>query len=180
MADSEEKDKPQADLKPLPEGTSLIVVRTKEGTTRELLKKANGQFARKPKPLIPTEEFTRQRRKRMMRINSAGLTEDMAIVEELLDIIHTPIETDKKSGMPDAKFASAKIKAAETLWLFTGGKPDPSEREMDKLERQPITAYFVQAPALPTPEVVDGDKPKDKATQPTFAEVTGIVTNPKK
>ena len=173
MADSEEKDKPQADLKPLPEGTSLIVVRTKEGTTRELLKKANGQFARKPKPLIPTEEFTRQRRKRMMRINSAGLTEDMAIVEELLDIIHTPIKADTKSGLPDAKYAMAKVKAAETIWLFTGGKPDPSEREMNKLETQPVRVVVIQSPQLMHPEVVDGDKPLEVLI-PSFIE-----TNPK-
>ena len=173
MADSEEKDKPQADLKPLPEGTSLIVVRTKEGTTRELLKKANGQFARKPKPLIPTEEFTRQRRKRMMRINSDGLTEDMAIVEELLDIIHTPIKADTKSGLPDAKYAMAKVKAAETIWLFTGGKPDPAEREMNKLETQPVRVVVIQSPQLMHPEVVDGDKPLEVLI-PSFIE-----TNPK-
>jgi hypothetical protein len=116
----------------------------------------------------------------MMKMNDRGLTEDMAIVEELLAIVHTPIEADRKSGLPDAKFAMAKVKAAETLWLFTGGKPDPSEREMDKLERQPIAAYFVQAPALMNPEIVDGDKPSDKPKQPVFAEVLGVKENPPK
>lgn len=176
MADSEEKDKtPQEN----PAGSTKLVIVRKDGTSRELLKGADGRFARKPRPLIPTEEFIRARRKRMMKTNDSGLTEDMAIVEELLDIIHTPIETDTKSGLPDAKFAMAKVKAAETLWLFTGGKPDPSEREMNKLERQPISAYFIQAPPLANPEIVDGDKPVEKPTQPSFAEVTGVETNPK-
>lgn len=176
MSDSEEKNKtPQEN----PAGTTKLVIVRKDGTLRELLKGADGKFARKPRPLIPTEEFIRARRKRMMKTNGQGLTEDIAIVEELLDIIHTPIEADTKSGLPDAKFAMAKVKAAETLWLFTGGKPDPSEREMNKLERQPISAYFIQAPSLANPEIVDGDKPVEKPKQPSFADVLDVKTNPK-
>jgi hypothetical protein len=176
MADSEDITKPPH----LQEGVTALVVVRKDGTSRSLLKGADGKFVRKARPLIATEEFIRARRKRMMKTNESGLTEDMSIVEELLAIIHTPIETDAKSGLPDAKFAMAKVKAAETLWLFTNGKPDPSEREMNKLERQPITAYFVQAPEIMNPEVVDGDKVDHKPKQPTFAEVTGVETNPKK
>ena len=174
MADSEEKDKPQN-----PAGTTSMVIVKKDGTKRTLLKGADGKFARGPKPIIPSAEFIAKRRKRMLRTNDSGLTEDMAIVEELLDIIHTPIEADAKSGLPDAKFAMAKVKAAETIWLYTFGKPDPSEREMDKLERQPIAAYFIQAPSLANPEIVDGDKPVEKPKQPTFADVLDVKTNPK-
>jgi hypothetical protein len=163
-----------------PAGTTSLVVVRKDGTKRELLKGADGKFARKANTMYPTSEFIRQRRKRMLKVNENGLTEDMWVVEELLDIIHTPIGTDKKSGLLDAKFASVKVKAAETLWLFTGGKPDPSEREMDKLERQAVVGYFIQTPPNVNPELVDGDKPVDKPTQPTFAEVTNVTTNPKK
>lgn len=177
MADSEKETKPlPAAL--LPEGVTTLVVVKKDGTTRKLLKGADGKFARGPKPITPSSEFIAKRRKRMLRTNASGLTEDMAIVEELLDIIHTPIEADAKSGLPDAKFAMAKVKAAETIWLFTFGKPDPSEREMDKLERQPISAYFIQAPSLANPEIVDGDKPVEKPKQPSFADVLDVKTNP--
>lgn len=167
MADSEEKDKPQN-----PAGTTLVVVK-KDGTKRTLLKGADGKFARKAKPITPSSEFIAKRRKRMLRTNESGLTEDMAIVEELLDILHTPIGVDKKSGLPDAKFAMAKVKAAETVWLFTFGKPDPSEREMDKLETQPVRVVVIQSPQLMHPDIVDGDKPLETLV-PSFIE-----TNPK-
>jgi hypothetical protein len=67
----------------------------------------------------------------------------------------------------------AKVKAAETIWLFTGGKPDPSEREMNKLETQPVRVVVIQSPQLMHPEVVDGDKPLEVLI-PSFIE-----TNPK-
>lgn len=172
------KEKTQQEQPQNPAGTTSMVIVKKDGTKRTLLKGADGKFARGPKPITPSSEFIAKRRKRMLRTNESGLTEDMAIVEELLDIIHTEIECDKQ-GLPDAKFAMAKVKAAETIWLYTFGKPDPSERELDKLERQPITAYFVQAPTLADPTVVDGDKPVEKSKQPSFAEVTGVETNPK-
>jgi hypothetical protein len=174
MADSaNEVSKPQVE-KP---SEALVIIKNKDGSVREAIRTAGGTFAKKPRPLIPTVEFVRARRKRLAKVNAKGITEDLSIIEELLEIVHAPL-MDKK-GNVDGKLAMAKVKASETIWLYTGGKPDPSERELDKLERQPVTAIFVQAPAIMNPEVVDGDKVSDKPTQPVFAEVTGVTTNPK-
>jgi hypothetical protein len=182
MADSaQNKSEPQAE-KP---SEALVVVKNKDGSVRETLRSPRGTFVAKKKPLIPTIEYVRARRKRLYKLRTDtgrfdGMTESMSIMEELLEIIHTPISVDAKSGLPDSKHMSAKIQAAELLHLITEGKPAPSEQELDKLERQPITAYFVEAPQLARPEVVDGDKIVEKPKQPSWAEVTDIVTNPKK
>lgn len=178
--DSEEKDQPQA-VPNTPPGTSLVVVRNqpnKEGvvTTREMLKDSKGKFVKKVKPLLPTIEFVRARRKRLAQINEDGISEDLAIIEELISIIHAPIETDAKSGLPDAKMAMAKIKAIEVLWLFSNGKPAPSEQELDKLTTQPVRVIMVNAPQLMHPDVQE-EKQQESKTKPAFAEAEVIAQN---
>ena len=179
MADSENEPKPLPAS--LPEGVTSLVVTNQYGHIRETQKDTKtGRFLAKKRPLIPTVEFVRARRKRLMRVREDNnMTEDQSILNELLEIINTPVAVDAKSGLPDAKHMMAKIKAAEVVWLYTGGKPDPSERELDKLERQPIEAYFITTPSSVNPVPVDGDKPVEKPKQPTFAEIIGIKTNPK-
>jgi hypothetical protein len=178
MADSEEI-KTQEASKP-PESkkeTSLVIIPTKEGGTREMLRTPGGTFAKKPKPLIPTVDFVRARRKRLISTRKDnGLTEDQSIVNELLAIINAPVATDAKSGLPDAKHMMAKIKAAEVLWLFSTGKPDPSEREMDKLTVQPFKVVFMPAIPLMNPEVQEEARESTK-TQPSFAEAVVIQQN---
>lgn len=185
MADSaEDKKQPQTDPQN-PSGITTLTIANQYGAIREMQKDSKGRFLAKKKPLIPTIEYVRARRKRLAKVREGtgrfdGMTESMAIMEELLEIVHMEIATDSKTGLPDSKHMSAKVKAAELLHLITEGKPAPSEQELDKLERQPVTAIFVQAPQIMNPEVVDADKQKEKSTQPSFAEVTGITTNPKK
>lgn len=178
--DSETKDQTQA-VPNLPPGTSLVAVRNqpnKDGvvTSREMLKDTKGRFVKKPKPLLPTVEFVRARRKRLAQVNADGISEDMAIIEELISIIHAPIETDSKSGLPDAKMALAKIKAIEVLWLYTNGKPAPSEQELDKLTTQPVRVIMVNAPQLMHPDVQEEKKPEQK-TKPSFVDAEVISQN---
>ncbi len=178
--DSETKDKPQA-APNVPPGTSLVVVRNqpnKDGvvTSREMLKDSKGKFVKKIKPLLPTIEFVRARRKRLAQVNKDGITEDMAIINELIDIIHAPICVDAKSGLPDAKMAMAKIKAVEVLWLFTNGKPAPSEQELDKLQTQPVRVIMVNAPQLMHPDIQE-EKQQETKTKPAFAEAEVITQN---
>ena len=63
-----------AEPKPIPvatpPGTSLVIVPTKEGGTREMIRNEKGHFVKKPKPLIPTVEFTRKERKILSKIRS--------------------------------------------------------------------------------------------------------------
>lgn len=173
MVDSDVKNKPQADLNPLPEGTSLVVVRTKEGGTREMLRNEKGTFVKKPKPLIPTLEFTRSERKKLntVRSDKEGLTEYMVAFMNLLRIAQH-VSTDAKEMM-------ASVKAFEILRLSALGKPDPSEREMDKLTNQPVKTIIIQMPQLMNSEVVDDSKKAAEKKQPSFAEVTGVITNEK-
>jgi hypothetical protein len=179
MSDSEPKDKPQVG-KENPPGTHIILVRNPNGTMREQPVDEKNRFLRKPKPLVPTVEFVRARRKRLYSIRKDtgrfdGMTESMAILEELLEIVHMPIETDSKTGLPDSKHMSAKVQAAELIHLITEGKPSPSEQEMDKLQTQPVRVIMVNAPDGVKPME---ERPKEKL-QPSWAEVTEVRTNPK-
>jgi len=65
------------EIKSIPPGTSLVVLKNppkKDGTitTREQIKDEKGKFIKKVKPLIPTVEFVRARRKRLAQVRSDG------------------------------------------------------------------------------------------------------------
>lgn len=177
MADSESKDNTQVEN---PSGSTAITVAiknppNKDGvvTVREVQKDNKGRFLKKPKPLIPTIEFVRARRKKLTQMRSEGVTEDMAIFQELLDIIHCPLPCDPKTGMPDAKMAMVKVKAAEVVWLYSQGKPAPSEQELDKLQTQPVRVIMVTAPTGVKPME---EKPQEK-TKPSFIDAEVIQQN---
>ncbi len=175
MADSAEN-KPKSQADQIPPETSLVLVKNKDGSLTEKLRSAKGTFVAKKKPLIPTIEFTRKERKILyspcQQKDKEGMTEHEVAFRNILSIA--------QCESTDAKVMMAAVKAYEILTRRAFGKEAPSEQELDKLERQPITAYFVQAPALENPSIEDGDKVVEKPTLPSFAEVTAVTTNPKK
>jgi hypothetical protein len=172
MADSaESKDKPQAEK---PSEAIVVVVKNTDGSLRESLRTPNGTFAKKPKPLLPTIEFTRAERKKLnsVRSDKDGMTEYMVAFMNLVRIAQYDGE--------DPKAKMAAVKAFEVIRLSALGKPAPSEQELDKLTNQPVKTIIVVAPELMNPQVINADKVVQKPRQPSFAEVTGVVTNPKK
>ena len=171
MADSE----PKPIVTPLPEGVTSIVVANQHGALREVQKDTKtGQFIKKPKPLLPTIEFTRAERKLLNTASKTkeGLTEYMHAFLNLVRIA--------QYDGSDPKGMMAAVKAFEVVRLSALGKPAPSEQELDKLTNQPVKVIIVQAPQLMHPEVVDADKLVEKSKQPSFAEVVGVITNEKK
>ena len=72
MAEAKKTQEPAA-----PESTALVIVPTKEGDTREMIRDTgSGKFVKKTRPLIPTIEFTRAERKKLnaVRSDKEGLT----------------------------------------------------------------------------------------------------------
>jgi hypothetical protein len=173
MSDSEDKKSPQALPITPPEGTSLVIIRNKDGSTREALRNKNGSFVKKPKPIIPSVEFTRKERKILYGPSKTkeGLSEHEVAFRNILSIAQNT-DTDPKAMM-------AAVKAYEIVMRRALGKEAPSDQELDKMERQPVTAIFVQAPQIMNPEVIDADKVVEKKKKPDFAEVLGVVTNEK-
>lgn len=180
MAENSDKKTEASGGAMLPPGVTSITIRNplgKDGkeTFREMLKDENGKFIKKARPPIPTVDFIRQRRKRLAQITD-GISEDMAIFEELIECMHLPIVYDK-FGMPDSKLVMAKAKVAETIWLFSHGKPATAEADMEALKHAGVKIVFMN-PTLPDAPI---EEPKEEAkkTQPTFAEVVDVKTNPK-
>jgi hypothetical protein len=169
------ENKPQAETPP---ETSIVLVKNKDGTLREAIRGAGGTFVKKQRPLIPAVEFTRQERKALATLRAGGKdNEYMVMFRSMLKLAqYEPQEGETW----DAKMAMAKVKAAEWIRLSALGKPSSSEQDLDRITTQPVTAIFVQAPPIMNPEIVDGDKAVTKPIQPSFAEVTGFTTNPKK
>lgn len=157
-----------------PSGVTTIVVANQHGALREVQKDAKGRFIKKPRPLIPTIEFTRAERKKLnaVRSDKDGLTEYMVAFMNIVRIAQNE-DSDPKAMM-------AAVKAFEIMRQSALGKFAPSEQELDKLTNQPVKTIIVVAPELMHPEVVDGDKPVEKKSQPSFAEVIGVVTDEKK
>lgn len=181
MADSVAQDPTQVVTEKPPASTALSVVKNPNGTFREQGRDEKGRLMKKPKPLIPTVEYVRARRKRLASIRQAtgrfdGMSEDASIIEELLEIIHMPIEVDRKTGLPDSKHMSVKVQAAELINLITWGKPAPSDQEMDKLTTQPVRVVIVPALQLMHPEVQDQKKIVDK-TKPSFIDAEVVQQN---
>ena len=170
MADSE----PKPIVTPLPEGVTSLVVVNQHGAAREMLKDEKGRFVKKQKPLIPTVEFTRAERKKLSNVRSDkdGLTEYMVAFMNIVRIAQNE-DNDPKAMM-------AAVKAFEVLRTSALGKPATSEQDLDRITTQPVKVIIVQAPQLMHPEVVDADKLVEKAKQPSFAEVVGVITNEKK
>ena len=154
-----------------PEGTSLVVVRTKEGGTRELLRSGKGTFVKKPKPLIPTIEFTRRERKILNTVRSdrEGLNEYEVAFMNILRIAQNS-DNDPKAMM-------AAVKAFEILRTSALGKPAPSEQELDKLTNQPVRTIVVVSPELMHPQLVDESKKAAEKTQPSFVDAVVIQQN---
>jgi hypothetical protein len=161
-----------------PSGVTTLTVRTRYGGLREAQKDSKGRFLSKPKPLIPTIEFVRERRKRLAkaRKDGTGTTEDIAILNELINLVNMPLATDAKTGLPDAKMAMVKVKAAEVIWLFTGGKPATAEQDLDRLKTQDVKVIIVEAPQLMNPEIKTAEEPKIK-TKPSFIDAEVIEQN---
>lgn len=165
MADSaENKPKPQADQ--IPPETSLVLVKNKDGSLTEKLRSAKGTFVKRPKPLIPTIEFTRAERKKLnsVRSDKEGLTEYMVAFMNIVRIAQCE-DNDPKSMM-------AAVKAFEVLRTSALGKPASSEQDLDRITTQPVKVVVIQAPQLMHPDVIE-EKPKEILT-PTWVE-----TNPK-
>jgi hypothetical protein len=172
MADS--KDQPQALPQVPPEGTSLVIVRTKEGGLREMIRSEKGTFVKKSKPLIPTIEFTRKERKILYGPNKdkEGMTEHEVSFRNILRI--SQLETS------DPKLAMAVVKAYEIVMRRALGKEASSEQDLDRITTQPVKTIIVVSPDLMNPKVVDADQAVVKPKQPSFAEVIGVITNEKK
>jgi len=168
MSDSEE---PKPIPVATPPGTSLEIVRTKEGGTREMIRNEKGHFVKKPKPLIPTIEFTRKERKILNRVRSDrdNMSEHEIAFMNILRIAQNE-DSDPKAMM-------AAVKAYEIVRNSALGKIAPSEQEMDKLTTQPVRVVVIQAPQLMHPEVQE--ERAQELLKPSFAEVLGIKTNPK-
>ena len=171
MSDSEDKKGSQALPIVPPEGTSLVIIRNKDGSVRESLRNEKGTFVKKPRPLIPTIEFTRSERKKLntVRNDKDGLTEYMVAFMNIVRIAQNE-DNDPKSMM-------AAVKAFEVLRTSALGKPAPSEQEMDKLTTQPVKVVVIQAPQLMHPEIQE-ERPQE-TLRPSFAEVLDVRTNPK-
>jgi hypothetical protein len=169
MPDSVAKDKTQAESTP-PE-TSLVIVKTKEGGTREMVRTKGGTFAKKPKPLLPTIEFTRAERK---LLNSASPTK-----EGLTEYMHAFLNIVRiaQNDSDDPKAMMAAVKAFEIMRLSALGKPAPSEQELDKLTNQPVKTIIVVSPELMHPQVVDESKKLAEKTQPSFVDAVVIQQN---
>ena len=169
MADS--KEQPQAIPQELPEGSSLVVVRTKEGGVREMVRSEKGTFVKKTKPLIPTIEFTRAERKKLntVRADKEGMTEYMVAFMNIVRIAQNE-DNDPKAQM-------AAVKAFEVLRTSALGKPASSEQDLDRITTQPVKTIIVVSPDIMNPKVIDADKLADKPKQPSFAEITGVITN---
>ena len=172
MADS--KDQPQALPQVPPEGTSLVIVRTKEGGLREMIRSEKGTFVKKSKPLIPTIEFTRKERKILYgpSKDKGGMTEHEVSFRNILRI--SQLETS------DPKLAMAVVKAYEIVMRRALGKEASSEQDLDRITTQPVKTIIVVSPDLMNPKVVDADQAVVKPKQPSFAEVLGVITNEKK
>ena len=150
----------------LPEGTSLAIVKTKEGGIREMLRSEKGTFVKKPKPLIPTLEFTRAERKKLnaVRSDKGGLTEYLVAFMNIVRIAQCE-DTDPKAMM-------AAVKAFEVIRQSALGKYATAEQDLDRITTQPVKVVVIQAPQLMHPDVIE-EKPKEILV-PAWVE-----TNPK-
>ena len=166
MSDSETKPLP---LVP-PEGTALVIVKTKEGGTREMIRSEKGTFVKKPKPLIPTVEFTRKERKILYGINPEyGIPEHEVAFRNILRI--SQIQTS------DPKLAMAVVKAYEIAMRRALGKEASSEQDLERITTQPVKTIIVVSPDIMNPKLVDADNPAQKPKQPSFADAVVIQQN---
>ena len=150
-----------------PESTALVIVKTKEGETREMIRDTgSGKFVKKTRPLIPTIEFTRAERKKLnaVRSDKEGLTEYMVA---FMNIVRIAQCEDK-----DPKAMMAAVKAFEVIRQSALGKYATAEQDLDRITTQPVKVVVIQAPQLMHPDVIE-EKPKEILV-PAWVE-----TNPK-
>ena len=162
MAEAKKTQEPAA-----PESTALVIVKTKEGETREMIRDTgSGKFVKKTRPLIPTIEFTRAERKKLnaVRSDKEGLTEYMVAFMNIVRIAQCE-DTDPKAMM-------AAVKAFEVIRQSALGKYATAEQDLDRITTQPVKVVVIQAPQLMHPDVIK-EKPKEILV-PAWVE-----TNPK-
>lgn len=166
MPDSEEIKKEE------PKIVSLMVRNPDGVTVSERLKDEKGRFVKKPKPLIPTVEFTRAERKKLnsVRQDKEGMTEYMVAFMNLVRIAQNE-DSDPKAMM-------AAVKAFEVIRQSALGKYAPSDQELDRLKTQDVKVVVIQAPQLMHPDIIE-EQPKQLKDKPSFADVEVISTNPK-
>jgi hypothetical protein len=152
----------------------MVIVRNKDGSTREALRNTKGTFAKKPRPIIPSVEFTRKERKILYGPSKTkeGLSEHEVAFRNILSIAQNT-DTDPKAMM-------AAVKAYEIVMRRALGKEASSEQDLDRITTQPVKTIIVVSPDLMNPKVVDADQAVVKPKQPSFAEVIDVITNEKK
>jgi hypothetical protein len=134
-----------------------------------MIRNEKGHFVKKPKPLIPTVEFTRKERKILSKIRSDKNNMNEHEVA-FINILHIAQNEDK-----DPKAMMAAVKAYEIVRNSALGKIAPSEQEMEKLQTQAVKVIVVQAPS--GIKAMEERPPEPK--QPSFATVLDVKTNEK-
>jgi hypothetical protein len=166
MADSEEKTQAQAQQPP--ESSALVVIATKEGGTREMIRGEGGRFQKKPRPLIPAIEFTRKERKALAALREGSKDDEYMIM--FRSMLRLAQYEPKEGESWDAKMAMAKVKAAEWIRLSALGKPASSEQDLDRITTQPIKTVIVVAPSLMNPTVQPEKPTAALKTKPSFID----------
>lgn len=170
------EDKPQAESKNLPPGVTAIVIANRYNKPYVVHKGEGGRFIAKAKSLPPVIENIRKRRKRLNKINEeTKMTEDDNLLEQLIAVANLEIATDPKTGFLDSKTAMVKVKAIETIWLYTHGKPASAEADMDRQTKQQVSTVVIVSPT----DVKPMEPKPEENTQPSWAEITSITTNKK-
>ena len=177
MEDSTEKEQTQTESEK-PSGstsTSIVLIKTKAGEVKEktLVRSAKGTFVSIKKPLTSTQGHIQSGRKRLSQQRNDGKTEMQEMFDSMLELAQYRI--GEHEGEKDlAKMSMAKCKAADWVMLHFIGKPAMAEQDSDKLHTMPFSTVYISMPETKPME----EKPAEK-TQPSFAEVTDIQTNPK-
>lgn len=149
--------------------TSIVLIKTKTGEVKEktLVRGAKGTFVSTKKPLTSTQGLVQAGRKALMRQRKDGTTEFQEMFESRLECAQYRGE--------DAKMQMAATKAFSDIMLHIIGKPAMAEQDANKLQTVPFTTVYISLPDTKPME----ERPAEK-TQPSFAEVIGITTDPQK
>ena len=168
MTDSvEEKPTVESPVESKVTGPTAMVIRSRHGGVREVLKNEKGQFVKKPRGMPETREVTRIIRNILHApVARADGTIDRKGKKAIELMVNNLIEIATYGGK-DPKGMMASVQAFEALMLRAHGKPKANEEELEAMQLSGVKYVVIQAPELPNPEVIEADKIK-APTAPSF------------
>jgi hypothetical protein len=164
------------------EGTELVAVPNKDGSTRIALRaKEGGRFVKRQPAMPDGKEVTRAMRKALAKLEADPTTGRLtknsrnAVMRMMENMVRIATNTSE-----DAKAMSAAVQAYKEVMARAYGVPGKTDEDREDLKTAGVKIVLIPSPELMHDKTIEIGERLKQPTQPKFIEGEVISTNEQK